>query len=329
MIAALDLGLIYALMALGVYLTFRILDFADLTIDSSFTTGAAVAAVSLLNGINPWLATALGFCVGFVAGLITGLLNTVGKIHPLLAGILTQIALYSVNLRIMGKANLPLLRTDTLFTPLRAARLTGTWVSVAILGCVIAVFAAVLVWFLSTNLGLSLRATGDNEEMARAQGVNTDGAKLIGLMLSNGLVSLSGALFAQYQGFADISMGIGLIVAGLASVIIGTAVVPTGRVWVAVVAVIGGSIAYRLIIQAALIIPWFDPNDMKLLSALIVIVALLAPRWKAFELFKSSQSKAEFGAVQPWDTPDAEELDSGDTRPPDRAVAHRVRRKKV
>lgn len=329
MIAALDLGLIYGLMALGVYLTFRILDFADLTIDSSFTTGAAVCAVVILAGGGPWLATLAGFAVGLLAGLITGLLNTAGKIHPLLAGILTQIGLYSINLRIMGKANLPLMRTETLFSSLRQAGFMGTWVSVSILAAVLAVFCVALIWFLATNLGLALRATGDNEEMARAQGVNTDMAKLVGLALSNALVSLSGALFAQYQGFCDISMGIGLIIAGLASVIIGTAVVPTGRVWIAVVAVVGGSIAYRLIIQAALMIPWFDPNDMKLLSAVIVVIALLAPRWKNFRAFRSAQPKAEFSSVQPWDTPDAEELDSGDTRPAVRNLTKKTRRKEV
>ncbi|MDD7464890.1 MAG: ABC transporter permease [Actinomycetaceae bacterium] len=326
MIAALDLGLIYGLMALGVYLTFRILDFADLTIDSSFTTGAATTAMALIAGWNPWIATVAGFVVGLIAGLITGLLNTVGKIHPLLAGILTQIGLYSINLRIMGKANVPLLRSNTLFSELRRNHLVGTFTSVAILALAVAVFGAALIWFLNTNLGLALRATGDNEEMARAQGINTDGAKLVGLALSNGLVSLSGALFAQYQGFADISMGIGLIVAGLASVIIGTAVVPTGRVWVAVLAVMGGSIVYRLIIQVALMIPWFDPNDMKLLSALIVMVALIAPRARGFSRLKRNQPKAEFSSVQPWDTPDPEELDSGDTRPAERNVARRQRK---
>ncbi|MDP9800934.1 putative ABC transport system permease protein [Arcanobacterium wilhelmae] len=321
MIAALDLGLIYALMALGVYLTFRILDFADLTIDSSFTTGAGTTAIALLSGWNPWAATVAGALVGIIAGLITGLLNTVGKIHPLLAGILTQIGLYSINLRIMGKANVPLLRSETVFTPLRNNHLLGTITSVGILLFVVAVFCTVLIWFLNTHLGLALRATGDNEEMARAQGINTDMTKLVGLALSNALVALSGSLFAQYQGFADISMGIGLIVAGLASVIIGTAVVPTSRVWVAVIAVVGGSIAYRLIIQAALMIPWFDPNDMKLLSALIVVVALLAPRSKAFmSVRKSNQPKSEFSSVQPWDTADAEELDSGDTRPASKQV---------
>ena len=199
MITAIDLGLIFGLMALGVYLTFRVLDFADLTIDGSFTSGAATAATLIVAGWQPLTATLAGTAVGLVAGLVTGLLNTWGKIHPLLAGILTQIALYSINLRIMGKANVPLLRTTTLFTPLRDKGLLGTWVSVGILAALLAVFVAALVWFLSTDIGLALRATGDNEGMARAQGVNTDAMTLLGLSLSNGLVALSGALFAQYQ----------------------------------------------------------------------------------------------------------------------------------
>ena len=315
MIVALDLGLIYGLMALGVYLTFRILDFADLTIDGSFTTGASTCAVLIVGGVNPWLATVAGFAVGLVAGLITGLLNTAGKIHPLLAGILTQIALYSINLRIMGKANLPLLRSDTLFSGLRNRGLLGTWTSVSILLVMIIVFCLITIWFLSTNLGLALRATGDNEQMARAQGVNTDMAKLIGLALSNGLVSLSGALFAQYQGFSDISMGIGLIVAGLASVIIGTAFLSKGRIWVAVVSVIVGSIIYRVILQAALLVPGFNPNDMKLLSAVIVVLALLIPRWDIVKKFRAKKNVSP-GLPQPvWDAPDAEESESGYSRP--------------
>lgn len=326
MVAALDLGLIFGLMALGVYLTFRVLDFADLTIDGSFTTGAATAAVLLVGGWPPLAATAMAIVVGIGAGLVTGLLNTMGKIHPLLAGILTQIALYSINLRIMGKANVPLLRTDTLFTPLRQARLLGTWVSVGILALVVAFFVLALIWFLSTDLGLALRATGDNEGMARAQGINTDATKLIGLGLSNGLVALSGALFAQYQGFADIGMGIGLIVAGLASVIIGTAVINNGRVWITAIAVVAGSIVYRAIIQAALTIPWFDPNDMKLLSAVIVVTALLLPRWDVFNSVRNRSREKQF-VVEPWDTPDPEELDSGDARPPSQGVTKKAVRK--
>lgn len=329
MITAIDLGLIFGLMALGVYLTFRVLDFADLTIDGSFTSGAATAATLIVAGWQPLTATLAGTAVGLVAGLVTGLLNTWGKIHPLLAGILTQIALYSINLRIMGKANVPLLRTTTLFTPLRDKGLLGTWVSVGILAALLAVFVAALVWFLSTDIGLALRATGDNEGMARAQGVNTDAMTLLGLSLSNGLVALSGALFAQYQGYADIGMGIGLIVAGLASVIIGTAIINNGHVWITALAVVCGSIIYRLIIQAALTIPWFDPNDMKLLSALIVITALLLPRWDVFNRLRA-RSRDKESAAEAWGDPDRdpdpEELDSGDVRAPRPGIVKKVKR---
>ena len=329
MITAIDLGLIFGLMALGVYLTFRVLDFADLTIDGSFTSGAATAATLIVAGWQPLTATLAGTAVGLVAGLVTGLLNTWGKIHPLLAGILTQIALYSINLRIMGKSNVPLLRTTTLFTPLRDKGLLGTWVSVGILAALLAVFVAALVWFLSTDIGLALRATGDNEGMARAQGVNTDAMTLLGLSLSNGLVALSGALFAQYQGYADIGMGIGLIVAGLASVIIGTAIINNGHIWITALAVVCGSIIYRLIIQAALTIPWFDPNDMKLLSALIVITALLLPRWDVFNRLRA-RSRDKESAAEAWGDPDRdpdpEELDSGDVRAPRPGIVKKVKR---
>ncbi|NLA29829.1 MAG: ABC transporter permease [Propionibacterium sp.] len=325
MITAIDLGLIFGLMALGVYLTFRVLDFADLTIDGSFTTGAATAATLIVAGWQPMVATLAGTALGLVAGFITGALNTWGKIHPLLAGILTQISLYSINLRIMGKANVPLLRSTTLFTPLRERGLLGTWVSVSILALVLGLFVIALVWFLSTDIGLALRATGDNEGMARAQSVNTGAMTLLGLSLSNGLVALSGALFAQYQGYADIGMGIGLIVAGLASVIIGTAIITNGRIWITVAAVVFGSIVYRLIIQAALTIPWFDPNDMKLLSAVIVVTALLLPRWDVFNRIRA-RSRDKQSVFDPWGDPDPEEVDSGDARPPSTGIVKKVKR---
>ncbi|RLP11460.1 ABC transporter permease [Propionibacterium australiense] len=281
MLGAIELGLLYGLMALGVYLTFRILDFADLTVDGSFTTGAGLCALIITNGGNPVLATAAGFGGGLLAGTVTGLLNTMGKIHPLLAGILTQIALYSINLRIMGKANLPLLRATTVFTPLSERALLGTLSSVVIFALVLALFVLVMDWFLATNLGFAMRATGDNESMARANGINTNTTKIIGLALSNGLVATSGALIAQFQGYADISMGIGLIVAGLASVIIGTAIFSSSRIAVATAAVCFGSIIYRVIIQLALMVG-LQPNDMKLVSAVIVVLALLIPRWGVF-----------------------------------------------
>ncbi|MDO5499339.1 MAG: ABC transporter permease [Propionibacteriaceae bacterium] len=276
-LAAADLGLIFGIMALGVYITFRILNFPDLTVDGSFTTGAAVAASAILGGVNPWVATLLGLVAGAAAGLITGLLHTKGKINPLLAGILTQIALYSINLRIMGRANLPLLRSDTTLSDVRDAGLFGTWASVGIFLAVVIVVLLIVDWFLSTDTGLAMQATGDNEAMIRAQGVSTDTMKILGLVISNALVGLAGAIMAQYQGYADIGMGIGLIVAGLASVIIGQAVLPSRHFAVATAAVVLGSVIYREVIQLALSVG-FNPNDMKLISAVLVVLALLLPR---------------------------------------------------
>lgn len=281
MMTAVELGLIYAIMALGVYLTFRILNFADLTVDGSFTTGAAIAAVGIVNGVPPLLATGFAFAGGLAAGLVTGLLHTKGKINGLLAGILTQIGLYSINLRIMGKANIALLREVTLVTPLREAGLTGTWVSVGIFLLLAVTILLVIVWFLHTDVGLAMRATGDNPDMIRSFGVNTDNQKILGLALSNGLVAVSGALIAQFQGFADVGMGIGMIVAGLASVIIGQALLGRSSIGVAATAVVLGSVMYRVVIQLALK-AGLNPNDMKLISAVLVVLALVLPQWKGF-----------------------------------------------
>lgn len=280
MITAVELGLIYAIVALGVYLTFRILNFPDLTVDGSFTSGAATAAILIINEVNPFLATAAAFAVGTVAGLITGLLHTKGNINGLLAGILTMIGLYSINLRIMGGANVPLLGEDTVISALRGVAGTG-WNSVLVLIAVALVFKLLLDWFLHTDSGLALQATGDNEQMIRSFSVSTDRMKIIGLMLSNGLVGLAGAVVAQFQGFADIGMGIGLILVGLASVIVGQAIFGTRVVIQATMAVVLGAVIYRLAIQFALN-AGLNPNDMKLMSALLVIAALLLPQWKGF-----------------------------------------------
>lgn len=297
MLAALDLGLIYGLMALGVYLTFRILDFPDLTVDGSFTTGAAVATVMIVGGQNPLLATVCGAASGLVAGAVTGMLHTKGGINPLLAGILTQIALYSINLRIMGRANLSLLRIDTLTSPLADAGLTATWVSIAVFGAVAVAFKFGLDWFLKTDLGLALQATGDNERMIRSLGVSTDGVKIWGVALSNGLVALSGAILAQYQGYADIGMGIGLIVAGLASVIIGQALIASHSIWITTAAVLVGSVVYRVVIQVALGLG-LNPNDMKLVSAILVIAALLLPRLAIVRRWRARQVRRELARSQ-------------------------------
>ncbi|MDO5682864.1 MAG: ABC transporter permease [Propionibacteriaceae bacterium] len=295
-LAAADLGLIFGIMALGVYLTFRVLNFPDLTVDGSFTTGAAVAASAIIAGVNPWFATAMAFVAGGLAGLITGLLHTKGQINPLLAGILTQIALYSINLRIMGRANLPLLRTDTTLSGVRDAGLFGTWASVGIFVGVVVIVLIIVNWFLSTDTGLAMQATGDNEAMIRAQGVSTDVMKILGLVISNALVGVAGAIMAQYQGYADIGMGIGLIVAGLASVILGQAVLPSRHFAVATAAVVLGSVIYREVIQLALSVG-FDPNDMKLISAVLVVLALLLPRLTIFKRMKARRRQRQMEAA--------------------------------
>ncbi len=278
MITALELGTLYAIMALGVYLTFRVLEFADLTVDGSFTTGAAVAAIGIVNGQHPVLVTVMALFAGMAAGTITGLLHTKGHIDGLLAGILTQLSLYSINLRIMGRANVPLLRETTLFTPAREAGIIGSWAGPVTLIPLALVVLGFLVWFLHTNLGLAMRATGDNPGMISALGVSTDNQKILGLAISNGFVGLSGALVAQYQGFADVGMGIGMIVAGLASVIIGQALLGRLTIGRAATAVVFGAILYRLVIFLALR-AGLDPNDMKIVSAVLVVAALIIPQW--------------------------------------------------
>ncbi len=293
MIIALEIGLLYAVMALGVYLTYRVLDFPDLTVDGSFTTGAATCAILIVGGAPIPLAMAAGVVAGMIAGAVTGLLHVWGKINPLLAGILTQIALYSINLRIMGnKANVPLLRQDTLFSGLRANGVLGTWVSVALFAVVVVATGALVYWFLGTSYGVGMRATGDNELMAQSQGINTGSTKIVGLMLSNGLVALCGTLVAQYQGFSDISMGIGLIVAGLASVIVGQAIFGLTAVWQAVMAAALGSVIYRGVIQVALN-NGFNPNDMKLVSAVLVVLALVLPAWGPLRRLRSQRRRTK------------------------------------
>lgn len=296
MIIALELGLLFAIMALGVYLTYRVLDFPDLTVDGSFTTGASVAAILIVSGVPYQVAIIAAVVSGLLAGVITGLLHVWGNINPLLAGILTQIALYSINLRIMGKANLPLLRETTIFSSMREARLLATWTSVGIFAVVVAIIALLVYWFLGTNYGVALRATGDNELMARSQGISTGSAKIMGVALSNGLVALCGALMAQYNGYSDISMGIGLIVAGLASVIIGQAIFGMTSVWQAVLAAVLGSVIYRAIIQAALSVG-LNPNDMKLISAVLVVLALVLPNFGPLKKIRIKRRAAKAQAA--------------------------------
>ncbi|PWV94329.1 putative ABC transport system permease protein [Paenibacillus cellulosilyticus] len=279
---AVELGLLYALMALGVYITFRILDFPDLTVDGSFTTGAGIAAVMISHGAEPWLATLAAFGGGLAAGALTGILHTKGKINGLLSGILMMIALYSINLRIMGRPNISLIRSETIFT--------GVSVLVIMPIIVIAIKLLLDVYF-RTDQGLSLRATGDNARMIRSFGANTDNTKIVGISLSNGLVALSGAMVAQQGGFADISMGIGMIVIGLASVIIGEAIFGAKSIVRATLAVVLGSIVYRIIVAIALRVEWLKASDLKLITAIIVIVALVFPSVRKYMKEKSNARK--------------------------------------
>ncbi|HLO12970.1 MAG TPA: ABC transporter permease [Pseudoneobacillus sp.] len=310
---AFESGVIYAIMALGVYLSFRILDFPDLTVDGSFVTGAAVAAILIVNGVNPIMATLAALLAGFVAGCITGLLHTKGKINPLLSGILMMIALYSINLRIMGKSNIPLLQEETLFSwldnswksvgldhsiynVLSSVGLSDfnpkTWSIVIIMSLLVILLKFSLDWFLKTEIGLSIRATGDNETMIRSFAANTDSLKIVGLGMSNALVAFSGALVAQYNGFSDVGMGIGMIVIGLASVIIGEAVFGAKSITRATLAVIGGAILYRIIVTLALRVDFLETGDMKLITAFIVICALVIPKiWGQFTEKRNKQKR--------------------------------------
>lgn len=268
LLGALELGLLYSLMALGVYITYRILDFPDLTVDGSFTTGGGIAAVMITHGYNPWLASLAAFGGGLLAGICTGLLHTKGKINALLSGIIMMIALYSINMRIMGKPNTSLLGESTVFSSVNA------FITMPI---AVILILLLLNLFLRTDLGLALRATGDNARMIRSFGANTDTTTVLGVSLANGLVALSGALVAQESGFSDISMGIGMIVIGLASVIIGEAIFGATNVIHTTISVVLGAIVYRIVVALALRVEWLDTSDLKLITAIIVIIALVLP----------------------------------------------------
>lgn len=275
-------GLIWAIMAIGVYVTYRILDVADLTVDGSFATGGAVAVILILNGCNLWLAMLVAFVAGLAAGAITGLLHTLMGIPPILAGILTQLSLYSINLKIMGRANqsINVNKTDLLVS-LRWVKELAFRNPIITVGLFLAILIGVLYWFFGTEMGCSIRATGINQNMSRAQGINTSLNKVLGIMISNGLVALSGAFLAQYQGFADVKMGQGSIVIGLAAVIIGEALFAKifKNFALRLLSVAIGSIIYYVVIQTVITFG-FDANLLKLLSAALVAVFLAIPYWK-------------------------------------------------
>lgn len=275
-VATVSQGLLWALLAIGVYITFRVLDIADLTVEGSFPLGAAVAAKLITEGFSP-ISSIMWACVaGMLAGIVTGFLCTKLKIPALLAGILTMIALYSVNLRVMGKANLSLLQQETIFTQF-AAESISMMTTVLIIGFIIVLLVGIInYWFFGTEIGTAIRATGNNPHMIRANGINTDVMIVLGLLLSNGLVAISGALVAQSNGFADVGMGVGTIVIGLASVIIGEVLFGTRSFMNSLISVILGSIAYRVVIAAVLQMG-MPPNDLKLFTAILVAIALSLP----------------------------------------------------
>ena len=292
LIGALTIGLILSLLALGVFISFRIFDFPDITADGSITLGAAVTAVLILAGVHPLAALAAAFAAGAAAGTTTGVLHTRFNINGLLSGILVMTALYSVNLRIMGKSNVPLLSERTLVTTVESAALwalrTSTvpvlgWevsardAAVLALAFAVAVTVSVALYlFFRTNLGTAMQAAGDNPQMIRALGVNVDNMIVLGLALSNGLIAFSGGLLAQYQGFADVQMGIGMVVWGLASIIIGEALVGVRALGFLITGAVMGSVLFRLIVALALR-GGLDPNDLKLVTAGFVFLALVLP----------------------------------------------------
>ena len=295
---AVSQGVIWGIMAIGVYLTYRILDVADLTVDGSIATGGAVAAMMITSGCNVWLALLVAFAVGMLAGLATGVFHTFCGIPAILAGILTQLALYSINLRIMlGKANTAVnVNKFTVLVSSRNVRSLSLNNPIILLIIFTAVLIALLYWFFGTELGCSLRATGANKNMARAQGINTSVNTVLGLMLSNGIVALSGALLTQYQGFADVNMGRGAIVIGLAAVIIGEVVFSKifHNFGLKLLAVSFGAIIYYIVIQVVL---WLglNTNDLKLLTALVVAIFLATPHWKSKYFTKKREGKGDAG----------------------------------
>ena len=293
LIGSITIGLVLALLALGIFISFRIFDFPDITAEGSFTFGASISAALIVAGVNPVIATLCSFLGGMLAGSTTGMIHTRFKINPLLSGILVMTALYSVNLHVMGKSNVPLLSKKTLFTSFEkfSENISGkdsivnligwevpakdVWVMIFCL-LIIIVFCLLLFWFFRTNLGTAMRATGDNSQMIRALGVNTKTMIIAGIALSNGLIALAGSVLAQFQGFADVQMGIGMMVWGLASVIIGEALITGNSLGLLITGAVIGSVLFRLLVAIAL--RWgMNPNDLKLITAAFVFMALILP----------------------------------------------------
>lgn len=294
-LGTLEIGFIYGLVAMGVYLTFRILDFPDLTVDGSFTLGAAVTATLIVTGINPYLSTLCGTLTAASAGIVTAWLNLRFNILHLLASILTMTALYTINLRVMGKPNVALIMEDTMLTPFEGLGIPAMYMKVIFVAVCTIIGGLLLAWFLYTQYGLAMRAVGSNKRMARANGIVVSEKVYVGLALSNGLVGLAGALFAQTNGFADSTMGIGTIVVGLAAVIIGESLFGTRSLLIIVMSCILGSILYRVAVSMSLNADFlgFQASDLNLLTAILVTLALIFPKlrseWKAKKARRSNQ----------------------------------------
>ncbi len=294
LIGAITIGLILALLALGIFISFRIFNFADITAEGSLTLGASISAAMIVAGFNPLLATLVALAGGFIAGALTGIIHTKFEINGLLSGILVMTALYSINLHVMGKSNVPLMSESTVITyfeDLAKWVMPGTE-TISLLGnsipakdivilasvfVIVSIFGALLYAFFKSNFGTAMRATGNNQQMIRAQGVNTKTMIILGLAVSNALIALSGAILAQFQGFADVQMGIGMLVWGLASVIIGEALINDKSLGFLITGAIFGSVIFRLLVAVALRIG-MNPNDLKLITALFVFIALVLPK---------------------------------------------------
>ncbi|ELV8621515.1 ABC transporter permease [Vibrio vulnificus] len=296
---ALEIGLLYGLVALGVYLTFRVLDFPDLSVDGSFPMGAAVAATAIVAGVNPWLATGMAILAGAMTGWVTAFLAVRCGILHLLASILTMIAAFSINIRIMGRPNLALLGEETILTPFESLG-DPMFIRPLVVGILVLISSWLVVRLLNSDFGLGLRATGVNARMVRAQGGSTSFYTYFGLALSNGFVGFAGALFAQTNSFADVTSGVGTIVVGLAAVILGQTLIPGRKIWVAVVAVIVGSVLYRLAVAFALSSGMFglQASDLNLVTAVLVAIALIAPKLKGKMVIKKPVNSGASGGKQ-------------------------------
>jgi len=284
-LGATSLGLCYGFLAMGVFITMRIYNFPDITADGSLTLGASVSSAMLVLGLSPYIAVAASMLAGFIAGATTGMIHTKFKVNGLLSGILVTTGLYSINLHIMGRSNVPLIRVETVLTPFESLFSDSRWLAALVYFFLAAIFVHLLLSLLfKTDFGLSMRATGDNETMIAAQGVNTNTMKIIGIGLSNAIIALSGSLVSQYQGFADISMGVGIIVFGLASVIIGESLLSAMKKRPSISALMAsailGAIIFRILVAFALMLG-LNPIDLKLITALFVLLAVALPQIKA------------------------------------------------